>query len=106
MGIALWLVAGSTACLLAGVFRKLRQRLPGEFLVALVSALLLGAVATALDFGGWRELDWRAGLFVLFGSFSAVGFYRTIRGDPMKRIATAVFALLLFSTCAAYQAQH
>jgi len=110
MGVALWLTAGGTACLLARCIRKLRQHSFGEWFVALLSSLLLGAVATAFDFGGWRELDWRAGLFVAFGSFSAVGFYRLLRGDAMSnatlRIATVVTVLVLFSTCAAYQAQH
>ncbi|HEY4640039.1 MAG TPA: hypothetical protein VII75_01725 [Thermoanaerobaculia bacterium] len=106
MGVALWLLAGGTACILGRFIRKLRQHPAGEWIVALLSSLILGVIATALDFGGWRELDWRAGLFVFVGSFSAIGFYRTIRGDPMKRIATAVSALVLFSTCAAYHAQH
>jgi len=106
MGIALWLFAGGTVCTVARVIRKLRQPFLGELLVALVSSVLLGGIATALDFGGWRELDWRAGLFVLLGSFTAIGFFRLIRGDSMKRVATAVLTLVLFSTCAAYQAQH
>jgi uncharacterized membrane protein YeaQ/YmgE (transglycosylase-associated protein family) len=106
MGIALWLFAGGTACSLARFIRKLRQRWPGELLVALVMSMVCGALATLLDFGGWMELDWRAGLFALLGSFTAIGIYRLLRGDPMKRFAIAVSALVLFSTCAAYQAQH
>lgn len=106
MGIALWLVAGGTACALGRFIRKLRQPLLGELLVALVCSVILGGIATAFDFGGWREPDWRAGLFVLLGSFTAIGFFRLIRGDSMKRAATAVLTFVLFSTCAAYQAQH
>lgn len=106
MGIALWLAAGGTACVAARFIRKLRQSWPGELAVSLVSAILLGAIATALDFGGWAEADWRAGSFVLFGSFTAIGSYRLLKGDRMKRIATAVSVLLLLSSCAAYQAQH
>jgi uncharacterized membrane protein YeaQ/YmgE (transglycosylase-associated protein family) len=106
MGIALWLFAGGTAGTLARVIRKLRQRFLGELFVALISSVLLGGIATALDFGGWREPDWRAGLFALLGSFTAIGFFRLIRGDSMKRVATAVLTFVLFSTCAAYQAQH
>ena len=79
MGVALWLVAGGTACIPARFIRNLRQRWPGELAIALVSALLFGALATALDFGGWRELDWRAGLFVLCGSFTAIGLIRLLR---------------------------
>lgn len=106
MGITLWLLAGGTACAVARVIRKLRQPLPGELLVALASSAILGGVASALDFGGWRELDWRAGLFSLLGSFTAIGFFRLIRGDSMKRVATAVLTFVLLTTCAAYQAQH
>jgi hypothetical protein len=76
MGVALWLVAGSTACIVARFIRKLRQHWAVELVVALLVSLILGAVATTLDFGGWRELDWRAGVFVLLGSFSAIGFWR------------------------------
>jgi len=106
MGIALWLFGGGTAFMLARIIRKLRQHPIAELLVALLSSILFGAIATALDFGGWREFDWKAGLFVLLGSFTAIGFHRLLRGDRMKRLAIAVSALVLFSTCAAYQAQH
>src|SRR4051794_26847802 len=106
MGIALWLFAGGTACMLCRVIRKLRQPFISELLVALFFCPILGGIASAGDFGGWRELDWRAGLFVLLGSFTAVGLFRLIRGDSMKRVATAVLTFVLFSTCAAYQAQH
>src|SRR5437764_1072382 len=50
-----------------------------EMLALIVSALLLGAVATALDFGGWNEADWRAALFVLFGSAAVAGAVRLVR---------------------------
>lgn len=52
----------------------------GELMVSVVAALALGVAATALDFGGWKEPDWRAGLFVLFGAFAAIGVVRLIRG--------------------------
>jgi hypothetical protein len=106
MGIALWLFAGGTACMLCRIIRKLRQPFLGELLVALFFTPILGGIASALDFGGWREPDWRAGLFVLLGSFTAVGLFRLLRGDSMRRVATAVLTFVLFSTCAAYQAQH
>src|SRR5690348_9398945 len=102
MGIALWIVAGGTACMLARFIRKLRQHWLGELLVALAASMLLGAGATALDFGGWREIDWRAGLFVLFGSFCAIGLFRILRGDPMQKVAVLITTFVLFSTCAAY----
>jgi len=78
MGIALWLIAGGTACVLARLIRNLRQHVAGELLVALTSSMILGGLATALDFGGWAELDWRAGVFVFLGSFTAIGLHRLL----------------------------
>jgi len=77
MGIALWI-----ACAAAVFFaiRYIRFGRPegwiGELVIVVIGALILGAVATALDFGGWQELDWRAGLFVLFGCFAVAGIGR------------------------------
>jgi hypothetical protein len=91
MGIALWI-----ACAAAVFFaiRNIRFGRPagwiGELFAALISALLFGAIATALDFGGWNELDWRTGLFVLFGCLfvgGAIRFGRLFtrsRGDAEK----------------------
>jgi hypothetical protein len=77
MGIALWM-----ACAVALFFamRTIRFARPagwiGELFTVVLGALVLGGVATALDFGGWNELDWRAGLFVLFGSAALAGAIR------------------------------
>jgi hypothetical protein len=93
MGIALWMT-----CAVAVFFtiRSIRFARPvgwiGELFVVVIGALLLGGVATALDFGGWNELDWRAGLFVLFGSMAVGGASRVgrlftrRRGDAEKRV--------------------
>ena len=87
MGLALWLVSSVAAFFLAR--RRPWRRRPawlGELLVSLLAGLALGAAATALDFGGWQEPDWRAGLFVFLGALAAAGTFRlTIRaipGDP------------------------
>lgn len=77
MGLALWLGCGAAAFLSARIVPLLRP--PAwwpELTAALVTALLLGALATALDFGGWREPDWRAGLFAFLGAFAAAGLAR------------------------------
>ena len=50
----------------------------GELVAAIVIAFLLGVAATALDFGGWRELDWRAGLLAFLGAAAAVGIFRLL----------------------------
>jgi hypothetical protein len=83
MGIALWLGGGLVAFLAA---RLIPLRRPGglwiELIAALVVAGALGLVATALDFGGWREPDWRAGVFAMLGAFAAAGLVRAIRKNP------------------------
>ena len=47
-----------------------------ELVLAIVTAFLLGGAASALDFGGWREPDWRAGAFAFAGSFACVALLR------------------------------
>ena len=84
MGIALWLLTSVAAFALARMapWRR-RKAWVGELLVSIAAGLLLGIVATALDFGGWNEPDWRAGLFVLLGAFAAEGVFRlTISAPP------------------------
>jgi fluoride ion exporter CrcB/FEX len=80
MGIALWLGGGVVAFLLARIVPLGRgsARL-GELTVAVVTAMALGVVATAFDFGGWREPDWRAGLFAFLGALAMVGVLRAAR---------------------------
>ncbi len=77
MGIALWM-----ACALV-LFAAARfvpfgrpVRWIGELSTALTSAMLFGFLATYLDFGGWNELEWRAGVFVFFGAATVVGVVR------------------------------
>ncbi len=41
-----------------------------------MTALILGVVATFFDFGGWNQLDWRAGLFTGLGALAAIGIRR------------------------------
>ena len=80
MGIGLWMLCA------AAVFFAIRS-VPfgrpigwiGEFTAVVISALIAGAAATALDFGGWKEPDWRAGLFVLFASAAVCGAVRFVR---------------------------
>jgi hypothetical protein len=77
MGFALWTVC---ALLLFAAARFVpfdrAARWIGELIVALVSAMIFGLLATYFDFGGWNELDWRAGLFVFFGAAAMVGIVR------------------------------
>ena len=79
MGVALWLACGLAAFLIARLIPPGRSGWITEAVIAIVTGSLLGVVATALDFGGWNEADWRAGLFVVFGSFAAVGALRAVK---------------------------
>lgn len=80
MGIALWMLCAAAVFF---TIRYVRFGRPkgwiGELLAIVIGALLLGAIATALDFGGWKEPDWRAALFVLFGSAAVAGAIRFVR---------------------------
>jgi hypothetical protein len=80
MGIVLWMTCA------AAVFFTIRNirfgrtaDWIGELFAVVIGAFVLGGVATALDFGGWNELDWRAGLFAIFGSLAIGGAIRVGR---------------------------
>ena len=45
-------------------------------LAAIVTALILGVAATAADFGGWNEMDWRPVAFAFFGAAAAIATVR------------------------------
>ena len=49
-----------------------------ELLVVIVAGAAFGFAATALDFGGWRDTDWRAVVFVLLGTAAATGAQRAV----------------------------
>jgi urea transporter len=80
LGIALWAASGGLAFLIARIIPLARRGgWVAELLAALLAALGCGLGATVVDFGGWRELDWRAGLFAFLGAFAAVGLIRFFR---------------------------
>ena len=80
MGIVLWLAGGIAAWAVARIVPALRgaQRL-SELAIALVTAAAAGLGATALDFGGWNEPDWRAGVFAFACALAIVAWVRVIR---------------------------
>ncbi|MEO8216171.1 MAG: hypothetical protein ABI718_03715 [Acidobacteriota bacterium] len=83
MGLVLWASAALAAFLIARLIPSGRQRRwRDELFVALPAGVLAGMLATALDFGGWRELDWRAGLFAFLLSFAGVALVRLVRLTP------------------------
>jgi hypothetical protein len=82
MGAALWAASSAVAFLLARIIPLGRPRKwIGELIVAIVAGMLLGVAATVMDFGGWAELDWRAGMFTFFGSVAAVGALRALQSS-------------------------
>lgn len=79
MGLAVWFVSGLAAFFFARIVPFARGRgWLAELLTALVSAAGFGLIASALDFAGWREPDWRAALFVFLGAFAAAGCCRLV----------------------------
>ena len=79
MGAAFWLASALSIFLVARIIPPGRHRIYLlELATALGAALACGLAATALDFGGWKELDWRAMLFVALGTAAFVGAERLV----------------------------
>ena len=79
MGVALWIACGVLASLLARTIDAARpQSWWRELLLASTAAAVLGVAATAFDFGGWNELDWRAAAFTFAGALTAIATARLI----------------------------
>jgi hypothetical protein len=80
MGAVTWLLSALAVFAIARIIPSGRRSdYLRELLVILMAGLVFGAIATALDFGGWRALDWRSSTFVLLGAMTAVGSYRAVR---------------------------
>ena len=75
----MWITAALSIFLVARIVPPGRtNNYLAELLVALLAGLAFGAAATALDFGGWRDTDWRAVLFVALGTAAATGAQRAL----------------------------
>jgi hypothetical protein len=80
MGLALWIASGATSFAAARLLRSGGAlRWPLELLIAIAAAVISGLAATALDFGGWKEPDWRAALFAFFASSAVLALSRLAR---------------------------
>lgn len=80
MGTISWAVAGLFAFLLAQIIPRAREgRIWKEALAGIVAALVGGMAATALDFGGWKVLEWRAAAFAFFAAVAFLGLLRIVR---------------------------
>lgn len=76
----MWVVAGAGAFALARLVRAGRAQ--GWFLEAslgILTAAAAGLAATALDFGGLEEPDWRSGTFAFAVSLAVIGLARVAR---------------------------
>jgi len=80
MGAAVWIGSALSAFFVARIVPIGRRReFVAELALSVAAALLCGVTATALDFGGWREPEWRAAIFTLFGALAAIGLARAVR---------------------------
>ena len=83
MGVALWIASGLVAFATARIIPFGRnRRLLLEMLTSIALAFLAGAGATALDFGGWGTLDWRAGIFCFCVSLAGLALMRLAGPRP------------------------
>jgi hypothetical protein len=77
VGVGLWTIAALAAFGIARLIPPGRElHWIAERIIAFLAGAVGGLVATCLDFGGWAEADWRAGLFVFFLSLAALGAAR------------------------------
>jgi uncharacterized membrane protein YeaQ/YmgE (transglycosylase-associated protein family) len=80
MGAALWAASALSLFFVARIVPAGRPSgVFGDLIAALLGALLFGLAATALDFGGWRDSDWRAVVFVVLGAAALIGAQRAVR---------------------------
>ncbi len=83
MGVASWVISGIAAFLVARIVPfSTQMRWKTELVTALLAAMGAGVAATALDFGGWREPDWRAAVFAFFVALALVGALRAAIMSP------------------------
>ena len=80
MGAALWVAAGVVAFLVARIIplRRTGGFMP-ELIAAITTSAIFGIAATALDFGGWSEPDWRPITFSFLGAMAVLGAMRAWR---------------------------
>lgn len=75
----MWIICGLAATLVARVMPAGRtSRWLVEALIAVMAAVVLGFVASALDFGGWKEIDARAAALAAAGAFAMIGLTRSL----------------------------
>jgi hypothetical protein len=80
MGAALWFASALSVFFVARIIPPGRpHNYLSELIIAVVTAVTFGVLATILDFGGWRDADWRASTFALLAASAAIGAHRALR---------------------------
>jgi uncharacterized membrane protein YeaQ/YmgE (transglycosylase-associated protein family) len=77
VGVVTQVVAAVAAFFIARIVPAGRpRRWAAELVVSILGALAAGVVATALDFGGWREAEWRAAVLGFVTALLLIGVIR------------------------------
>lgn len=76
MGPLTWVLSGAASALFARAVKRHRLHFLVEFIIAVTFAFAAGLAATALDFGGWSELEARAIAFSFFTSAAGIALSR------------------------------
>ena len=76
MGALSWIIAGVVAWAIGRVLPAGRRGWLLEIVIGVMIAFAAGLTATALDFGGWSELDSRAALFALTCALASLALWR------------------------------
>ena len=80
MGLVMWAAAGAGAFAVARMLKSGGAvAWPVELTATILAGIAFGLLATAFDFGGWKELEWRAGAFALAGASLTLAIVRFAR---------------------------
>ena len=79
MGIAVWAIAGLISFSIARFIEIERRSWFFELAVSVISGLVSGVIATALDFGGWATADGRAFAFCGLVALLVLGILRSVQ---------------------------
>lgn len=78
MGFLIWLASGVAAFVIARLLPA-RSSVVAETATALGAGVAGGVLATALDFGGWNQIDPRAALLAFLAAAAALGVLRNLK---------------------------